>query len=253
MEFGPWELCGCLCCLLRSVLRSNSFRKCSASSHSCPTSQAFIAQAYEISSACPAKTIDIKCLASKLRFGQNYISMTYQHDFVYMSSTTKWNHPSNVESRQFFRWYLSIPTFGPHLLLQVPQRLRGLLPIGHQHWKLQSLSYTQPASTSHDLWLTKRGWKKNKSCLSYTQVDGWAAQGKTYMNQIQSFQSIPPKDWGYKIDKMAQWNHHTSYKKTKKILRENRSSKLNPFTQHQTSHHNFGQSNHISIAFNCQA
>ena len=101
MEFGPWEFCGCLCCLLRSVLRSNSFRKCSASSHSCPTSQAFIAQAYEISSACPA-TIKIRCLvASNLRFGQNYISMTYQHDIVYMSSTTKMK-PS------FNRWITSV-------------------------------------------------------------------------------------------------------------------------------------------------
>lgn len=172
MEFGPWEFCGCLCCLLRSVLRSNSFRKCSASSHSCPTSQAFIAQAYEISSACPAKTIDIKCLASKLRFGQNYISMTYQHDFVYMSSTTKWNHPSTVESRQFFRWYLSIPTFGPHLLLQVPQRLRELLPIGHQHWKLQSLSYTQPAINIPWLICWPREAEKKNNCLSYTQVGG---------------------------------------------------------------------------------
>lgn len=172
MEFGPWEFCGCLCCLLRSVLRSNSFRKCSASSHSCPTSQAFIAQAYEISPACPA-TIKIRCLvASKLRFGRNSISMTYQHDFFYMSSTNKMK-PS------FNRWITSVfsdvsiyrPTFAPHLFLQVPQRLRELLPIGHQHWKLQSLSYTQPASTSMTY-----GWPRE----AYTQVDGW-------------------------------WNHHTSY------------------------------------------
>lgn len=200
MEFGPWEFCGCLCCLLRSVLRSNSFRKCSASSHSCPTSQAFIAQAYEISSACPAKTIKIRCLvASNLRFGQNYISMTYQHDFVYMSSTTKMKPSFNRWITSVFQMVSIYPyIWAPPVVASTAKTSRASShrppALKAAIIELYATCYQHPMTYL----LTKRGWKKKQLFKLYPGGWNWATQGETYEPLIQPFQSIPPEDGGCK-------------------------------------------------------
>ena len=184
---GPWEFCGCLCCLLRSVLRSNSFRKCSASSHSCPTSQAFIAQAYEISSACPA-TIKIRCLACKLPFGQNYISMTYQHDFVYMSSTTKMKPSFNRWITSVFQMYLSTYIWAPPVFASTAKTSRAS---SHRPPALKAAIIELYATCYQHPWLLADQQRLNKKQLLFKLYPGgWLSRPRWNIYESNSIISI---------------------------------------------------------------